>query len=128
MTKLEIGKVFTRLQISELLGGNQQQFLPIKNGRVTCCCFKATRDRLAPQVLLVGGPRYAAARVLAQQAGAIPFFRMITFGEWRYIGDYKVTRSTEDPEIIAAEKLRGDHGEDVRIVLYNEAVPLSNAK
>lgn len=36
---LELGRQYTRQQISELLGGSPQSYLPMADGKVVCGCF-----------------------------------------------------------------------------------------
>jgi hypothetical protein len=120
MPSFDLGRRYTRIYISQKIGGGQQPFLPTSSKRVVCCCFEPRRNQLAPDVLLVGGRRHSAARILAMQnqSEGIPVFKKIRSNEWEYIGDYQVQRWTEDSTTIAFESKRGNHDEDVKIVLF----------
>jgi len=112
-----------RLSIADELGGNIQQFLPTakhSNRSVVACCYSSDKNIQAPNTLLVGGKKkYTNACSFARDKNFVPFFRKEKDG-WEFIGDYRVREWTENPQIIAAEKIRGEDN-DVRIVLYLES-------
>jgi hypothetical protein len=97
------GKLYTRNEIHDLLGGGIQGYLPHKNGRVVAGCFGLKMNPKAPGVVLVGsGPQTIRwAKVLCEQEYPIPMFVKKQTNEWKYVGDFKVEDWTEDPEKLA---------------------------
>jgi hypothetical protein len=116
-----IGQTYTRDEIHDRVGGDKQGMLPTVGRRVVCCCTSPEIDRLAPSALLIGDfpNKYRAAKQWAGDRQAVPVFSKLKRNHWKYIGDYHVHHSTEDPLEVEAEKLRGDDS-NVRIVLYLE--------
>jgi hypothetical protein len=54
---LNVGSFYTRDQIHSRLGGGLQDYLPHKNLRVVCGCFRTDTNPAAPEVILPGiGP------------------------------------------------------------------------
>ncbi len=70
------GKLYTRNEIHDFLGGGIQGYLPHKNGRVVAGCFGLKDNLEAPDVVLVGsGPMTVRwAKVLCEQEYSIPIF------------------------------------------------------
>jgi hypothetical protein len=107
---MNIGDVFTRQEISHLLGGSIQSYLPERDGRVVCGCFKPDDDMNpnAPEEVLFGTPdespniNRAADLVFEQgRAGqAIPVFLKDAPNRWRYVGDYLCIGLTRDPRVL----------------------------
>jgi len=102
----EEGKLYTRSEISSLVGGNPQQFLPMRGGRVVCGCFRRDLNPDAPRKVLVGlGPqRERSARYAVDQGSALPIFvkeeEEADNRSWEYVGRYCATRyQTDGPEL-----------------------------
>ncbi len=93
------GKLYTRNEIHDLLGGGIQGYLPHKDGKVVAGCFGLKRNPEAPDVVLVGsGPETVRwAKVLCEQEYPVPVFAKQQPNEWKYVGEYKVKDWTEDP-------------------------------
>lgn len=89
----EIGKAYSRQQISNVLGGQLQDYLPTHNGRVVCGCFKREPrwNPDAPREVVFGsGPRVErAARLAAATDEPIPIFIFTESSSWKYIGDHR---------------------------------------
>lgn len=105
---LKVGSLYTRDQIHARLGGGLQDYLPHKNGRVVCGCFRTDTNPDAPEVILPGiGPDIQKwARVFRNQKNPIPVFIKKESNGWEYVGDYKVDRWTDDPSEIARYSIR----------------------
>jgi hypothetical protein len=95
---LEEGKFYTREEISGILGGNQQSFLPTKGDRVLCACLKPEWNPQAPDVMLVRqeDSYIELANKLCNQDGAVPVFVKEAPSKWEYVGDYEVERCSDD--------------------------------
>jgi len=76
MLRFELGRTYTRDEISSELGGSPEPYLPTKNGRVTYGAFKRDTNPEAPHVVLPGfGPKIEeSAELLARQRDPIPVF------------------------------------------------------
>jgi hypothetical protein len=107
---LQIGRIYTRQEISDLLGGSIQAYLPVANGRVVCGCFfrSEAMNPNAPEEVLFGTSgdsrdiNKSADLVFqqGQQGEAVPVFLKIDSGEWEYHGDYLCIGITRDSRII----------------------------
>jgi hypothetical protein len=109
-----IGSKYTREQISDILGGSIQSFLPTAGGVVVCGCFKPDEDMNpdAPEEVLFGeegdsaGINRAANLVFEQglKSEAIPVFLKRRSNEWEYSGEYLCIGITRDPRVVARKK------------------------
>lgn len=119
----KLGSSYTRDQISAMVGGGIQSFLPTKNGRVVCGCFKLDQNPDAPKEVLVGlGPqREGSAKTVVLQQTPIPVFVKREVGEWEYIGVYRATRYLHQDHALLADEARAKKA-DVAGILYMEPV------
>jgi len=124
----EEGKSYSRSEIGSLIGGNQQQFLPMRGGKVVCGCFRSDLNPDAPLIVLVGiGPqRERSAQYSVAQQKEIPVFvksdDAVDLRSWLYVGYYRPTRyQTEGPELISSATAAGR--EPIAGILYLEPVP-----
>ena len=120
----ELGAVYTRRQIHDLVGGDLESYLPRREGQVVCGCFDRDINPDAPDVVLAGfGPgREASARTFARQASFVPIFLKARINEWEYVGDFRVRELSERSDVIsryAAESGR----DDIAMVLFLEEKP-----
>lgn len=107
---LELGRVYSRQQISDMLGGSIQAYLPVAGGRVTCGCFVPgpAMNPNAPDEVLFGRPdespdiNKAADLVFrqGQELEAIPVFLKLDKGEWEYRGEYLCIGITRDERVV----------------------------
>jgi hypothetical protein len=106
---LVIGHSYTREQISDLLGGSIQAYLPVAGGKVVCGCFNKRDNPNAPEEVLFGtagasiGINRGADLAFEQgQAGeAIPVFLKRGTNDWIYLGEYLCIGLTRDPRVVA---------------------------
>ncbi|MBB6018649.1 hypothetical protein ACFP9V_24205 [Deinococcus radiopugnans] len=125
---VETGRGYTRAEISKILGGSPQPYLPHKDGRVVAGCFSVKKGPFAPREILVGegsGVEGSAA-MLCQQAEAIPVFMkgpevMKGEGRWFYSGMYRVGHWTQDPEVLARYAEEGGRGTLTRVMFLIRA-------
>lgn len=99
---MKIGDIFTRSEISKLLGGSEVPYAPTKNGKVTCLCLDPERNPKAPEAILPGtgeGIERTRDQVISQK-GPFPTFLKKKTNEWKYIGKYTVTGYSIDPRMI----------------------------
>jgi len=50
----KIGEVYSRQQISNVLGGDWQSYLPHRDGKVVCGCFDYVMNPDAPHTIVFG--------------------------------------------------------------------------
>ncbi len=104
----EEGEMYSREEIHEVLGGDLQSYLPQKDGKIVCGCFR--RDRRgpydgwnpeAPKEVLVGDAPVvkAKAKLLSQQGDPICVFIKKAPRRWEYVGFYRCRPGSysEDP-------------------------------
>jgi hypothetical protein len=99
----QLHKTYTRKEIQELVGGGSvQDYLPNKGGVVLCACLSQGYDPQAEQVILVGqGPGVQKqGDIFCAQSNAVPVFFKKVANFWEYVGNFKVSRWTEDREDI----------------------------
>jgi len=99
-----VGKTYSRRDISDVLGGSIQLYLPTNEGRVVCGCFKLDRkyNPRAPEEVTFGAGEIVQknAELLSQQTDPIPVFLFNSAGAWKYRGRYRCTGITTDPDIL----------------------------
>lgn len=103
------GKAYTRIHISDMLGGSPQGYLPFAGGRVVAGCFKPETNPNAPEEVLFGRPdestdiNKAADMVFEQgrEGVAIPIFVKRNTNEWIYQGEYLCIGLTRDSRVVA---------------------------
>lgn len=83
------GKTYSRKEISKMLGGNSQVYLPMKKDKVTCGCFLKSLNPDAPEEVLIGDIDQKSAKILSWQDESIPVFIKQESAVWEYVGDYK---------------------------------------
>jgi hypothetical protein len=92
------GQTYTRGEIRQSLGGDLSSYLPHRDGRVVCGCFRPDLNPDAPDVILPGrGPTIERwARVFATQRDFIPCFVKTDTNAWEYVGRFCVRRIISD--------------------------------
>jgi len=102
--KLVIGKLYTRQEIREIVGGGSvHNYLPHdENGRILCVCLSREHDPDGHKIILVGsGPSVQKeAEMFCLQNTAVPVFYKKELNQWEYLGDFKPERWIDDPEEI----------------------------
>jgi hypothetical protein len=119
----ELDTSYTRKEIHAKVGGSVQSYLPHVNGVVRAACLRLDSNPDAPAVILVGtgsGIERAAEMFIAQKA-AVPTFVKYGTGKWRYVGDYAIKRSSQDPTEISEHARRSDR-RDITMILYMDKV------
>jgi hypothetical protein len=114
----ERNKTYKRAEISAVLGGGVQDYLPHVGGRVVYGAFSRDLNPRAPSVVLPGtGPEIERwARVFAEQGEPIPVFVKRRPNEWTYMGEYRCTNLSEDPDEIALHAAKTER-DDISMVL-----------
>ena len=125
----ELGRRYSRAEISALVGGNTRDALPTRGGEVLCGCFKRTRkfNPGAPTEVTIGPSKtnraLEAARVIADQEGDIPVFIWEKGqGGWEYRGRYRCLRHSENPKELQAKMKENPVRKKIVGVLYLEKV------
>jgi len=106
----QLNEMYTRAEISEVLGGSIRSFLPTVDGEVVCGCFDPSKkmNPNAPQEILFGEPYptpvidKAATTVFEQgQRGEdIPVFLKQDSNQWEYVGRYLCIGLTRDERVV----------------------------
>ena len=106
----ELNHTYSRKEISELLGGSTQTYLPFKQGQVTCGCFRVEEkyNPDAPEEVMFGcevpqpDVEKVAEMVYAQglRGGAVPIFIYRGDNEWEYVGDYQCIALLRDAALL----------------------------
>ncbi len=116
---------YRRAQIQKLVGGENQTYLPQKDGQILAGCFSAEMNPNAPKEIFAGNlPKVIAKTELLgkQRDKALPVFirRRNKDREYFFQGYYRCIGITNDRKaIIAAEALSGRHGQ-LSYVFYLE--------
>jgi len=114
----ERGKTYKRAEISAVLGGGVQDYLPHVDGRVVYGAFSRDLNPGAPSTILPGtGPEIERwARKFAEQDEAVPVFVKRRPNEWTYMGQYRCTKLSEAPADIAPHAAKTGR-DDISMVL-----------
>ena len=125
----ELGRTYTRDEIHDAVGGSKQSYLPTKDGRVGCACLTTKENPDAPDVVLVGDGEViiASAEQYAVQVDPVPTFWKRAVGEWEYVGQYRVVRTSREPSEVARRAGAADR-DDVVMILFLGRVSLTHPK
>jgi hypothetical protein len=109
----EIGRTYSRREISGMLGGDVRSYLPTKDGYVVCGCFKPRLNPAAPRRVTFGtGEKVKrAAELAAKQRQPIPVFLFVRDGAWEYVGAYRCTGLRTDSASLRAASGHPELGE-----------------
>ena len=108
--QFEKGYFYTRRQIHESLGGDEQSYLPMKSGKVVCACLRKDLNPDAPRIICCGslGKVMQAGEMLDSQKEPIPVFIRSQANEWEYVGMYSVDRVSTNPEELQQRSVEGE--------------------
>ncbi len=120
-----LGASYTRKQIGEELGGNEQSYLPHRAGRVVCVCLDPALNPEAPRVILPGTGEgiEGTAAMLRRQAGSLPVFLKQAAHAWKYVGMWEVSSRTWTPADVE-EHARRTGRTDITSVIWLTASAL----
>lgn len=118
MNELHLGETYSRVEISQMLGGSIIEYMPASKGAVLCVCLTKEMNPEAPNVVLVGkGKPVELAEIFLQQSWVVPVFVKQRENEWEYVGDYRAKGAERDRAKVGA--LGAQAGRlDVAFVLY----------
>lgn len=123
------GETYTREQIHQKLGGDQQSYLPHVDGDVVCACLRPKANPDAPRTILVGEGENIErwGRQLTRQDGSIPIFLRERTNSWRYRGKYMVVSSTTDPPVLARHEDAAEkrEGSVTRVIHLRTVLPVT---
>ncbi len=119
---LELGNFYDRQEISEMLGGNYQHYLPHTNGDVVCGCFDPVKNPNAPKEVLVGKSRDIEkyAKRIVEQNSPISVFIKRGSKQFEFIGNYLAKRYSDDPEEVSRKNNNVRDADKIAGVLYFE--------
>jgi Domain of unknown function (DUF6697) len=119
MRKFERNRSYSRSEIHNALGGSVQWYLPTVRNAVVAGCFRRDTNPDAPAIVLPGnGPAIRkSAELFASSPESVPVFIKHGVNDWRYVGDYCVTKLSQDPSEIRVHAQRAGRN-DVSCVLH----------
>jgi hypothetical protein len=122
----EVGRTYSRREISDAVGGSIRLYLPTNGGRVVCGCFNRAPQYNpgAPEVVTFGEGEVVErnAELVSQQPDPIPVFISRSGGAWEYVGRYRCTGLSTDPEVLQREMQANPARGVIAGVLYFERV------
>jgi hypothetical protein len=119
-----VGKTYSRREISDALGGSMVSYLPNKDGRIVCGCFKPIPEKnpQAPEKVTIGRVDRNEPHLVSRQAEPIPVFLFRSRGAWEYMGRYRCTGLATDPDLLRREMQANPARGVIAGVLYFERV------
>src|SRR5687768_4180105 len=125
MPEFALRRLYTRREIADALGGGIQDFLPHRDGRVVCACLTPKHNPDAPHVVLPGkGPDIMQwANVFVGQPEFVPVFLKRATNAWQYVGKFRVSERSTDPEQIARWEAVSDREDGISMILFLEQEP-----
>jgi hypothetical protein len=126
--KPKLGQKYSRQEISEMMGGSPQHYLPFKDGEILCGCFNPSREYNpgAPELVLFGSSKNRivedTAEMVYRQSTPIPIFIFRSSAQWKYIGDYRCVGYSCD-SILMKEMMKEypERGEIVGLLRFKKA-------
>jgi hypothetical protein len=102
-TKFQLGKSYSRREISKTLGGSQQGYLPHTNNQVVCGCFRKDLNPGAPAEVLPANTddKKRWAETFHEQKEAVPIFLKERVNYWKYSGLWRCNSIVRDSDVIA---------------------------
>jgi hypothetical protein len=120
------GKLYSRREIHERVGGSVQTYLPHVSGRVVAACLDPALNPGAPTTILVGEGIgiESAARMLVHQREPVPVFIKLGSGQWEYVGHYAVHKHSTDPSLCADSARESGRDDRLTMVIQMQAIDL----
>jgi hypothetical protein len=120
--KPELGEVYSREEISHMLGGSSWTYLPRDRGKVVSGCFRTDLNPKAPEEILVGYGklRVSSAKRLVEQHTPVPVFIQRSSKRWEFIGYYRGKKYSEASGDITPRARAANREGQVAGVLYLE--------
>jgi hypothetical protein len=125
---LNLGQKYSRKEISDELGGAWRIYLPNKDDKVFCGCFKLDEEFNpgAPEQVVYGSSKdksvEKAAEMVYRQGTPIPIFIFCSPAQWKYIGDYRCVGHSRAPNLVKEMmKTYPKRGEIVGVLYFEKA-------
>lgn len=128
---LKLNHTYSRQEISDMLGGSVRAYLPFKDGRVTCGCFRNEEEYNpeAPEEVMFGcdapmpNVEKSAEMVCAQgkSGEAVPIFIFREPAKWEYVGNYQCIGLLRDVVLLQQKsQAHPQRGIITGILLFNK--------
>ncbi len=93
--------ILTTEQLAQTLAGGDS-YIRTKNGKVKGLAVNTFKNPEAPDVIIIGtGPRKIAnAKLLLDTQEYVPVYVKQGVNAWKYLGEYKSDRYSQEPEVI----------------------------
>lgn len=102
--RLQLGRLYSRPEISNAVGGSWEGMLPTRrgDGKVACGCFLPEYNRAAPFEIWLGTgvERRPAVKQLVSERREIPLFLRESPKRWRYLGEFRVVEQLTSPTLV----------------------------
>jgi hypothetical protein len=123
-TTFEVGRSYSRQEISAAVGGSIRSYLPLVKGRVVCGCFRPDPkfNPGAPEKITIRRAHRREPRLVRDLAEPIPVFLRRSPGAWEYRGRYRCTGFCTEPELLRDEMKANPARGEIGGVLYFERV------
>ena len=126
----EMHKTYSREEITKIVGGQPRDYLPTRDGRVVCGCFRRepSWNPDAPHKITFGegdgenSRVLRAAEIVASQSDAIPIFIRSASKAWEYVGEYRCTGVSTDPDQCRAEEVANPDRGPIAGILWFQPV------
>lgn len=120
--KPKMGKLYSREEISHMLGGSSWTYLPRDRGDVVSGCFRTDFNPKAPDEILVGYGklRVSSAKRLVEQSTPIPVFLHRASKHWEFIGYFHGKKYSDAPSEVTPKARAANLDGQVVGVLYLE--------
>jgi hypothetical protein len=122
--QFEVGRTYTRPEISHILGGSIRTYLPMVQGQIVCGCFKPTPryNPAAPEKITISRIHRIEPRQMSKQVEPIPVFLFRAPCKWEYRGRYRCSRFSTDRSLVKKEMRANPARGEINGVLYFERV------
>lgn len=120
--KPKMGELYSREEISRMLGGSSWTYLPRDRGEVVSGCFRTDLNPKAPDEILVGYGklRISSAKRLVEQNTPIPVFLHRASKQWEFVGYYCGKKFSEAPGEVTTKARAANLDRQIAGVLYLE--------
>lgn len=120
--KPKMRELYSREEISRMLGGSSWTYLPRDRGEVVSGCCRTDLNPKAPEEILVGYGklRVSSAKRLVEQNTPIPVFLHRASKEWEFVGYYRGKKFSDDPSGVTPKARAANLDGQVAGVLYLE--------
>ncbi len=99
---MKIGQIYTRDEVSEMVGAGGDDYILTKAGKVRAITLNPEMNPKAPDIVIVGkGPQVQKrAQLLSKSKESFPTFIKRRPNQWEYVGKYRAVEFKSDKQTI----------------------------